>query len=228
MAFWKKSSSTPDAGAAAPPAPAPASTTPAKPQVSLIDSKPAPAASASGGLMSSPAPAGAPTGASPAPQLSKEEMQRRAQVSKRLEQAFGEIASVLMRAPQYRQYTLADMEWLVVPPVLSGQFSLAEAQSKTSGFTAPIALVTWAKVSAEVDHRLAADPARQIRLKPEEWRSGEAFWVIDAVGDQKVLSALIKRLRTNEWAGKPVKIRARGEDGQARILTMDAMAKSAA
>ncbi len=155
-------------------------------------------------------------------------MQRRAQVSKRIEQAFGEIASVFMRSPQYRQLSLADMEWLVVPAVMSGQFSLAEAQSKTSGFTAPVALVTWASVSAEVDQRLSADPDRQVRLKPEEWKSGDKLWVIDAVGDQKILSAVIKRLRASDWAGRPVKIRARGGDGKPAVMTMDAVAKSAA
>lgn len=223
MAFWKKSNSDTPAQTSAPHPSAPQPSAPsaaapaAKPQVSLIEPKAATA----------PPPSAAPAGGA-APQLSKEEMQRRAQVSKRLEQAFGEIASVFMRAAPYRQFTLADMEWLVVPAVLSGQFSIAEAQSKTSGFTTPVALVTWAKVSAAVDQRLSAEPDKPTRLKPEEWKSGDIIWVIDAVGEPKVLSALIKRLRSIDWAGKPVKIRTKGDDGKAKVVTMEPVARSAA
>ena len=58
----------------------------------------------------------------------------------RLSATFGQIVSVLMRTPQHRYAFLSDLEWLVLPAVATGQFSLAEAQDKTSGLSAPVAV----------------------------------------------------------------------------------------
>jgi cytolysin-activating lysine-acyltransferase len=40
----------------------------------------------------------------------------------------GQIVTILMRSPQHKQHPLADLEWLVLPAVLSGQFRVAQAQ----------------------------------------------------------------------------------------------------
>jgi cytolysin-activating lysine-acyltransferase len=40
---------------------------------------------------------------------------------------FSQIVAVLMRDPSFRRLRLADLEWLVLPPVMAGQFRLAQA-----------------------------------------------------------------------------------------------------
>ena len=77
----------------------------------------------SSGLQTSPASGG----------LNAEEAQRRAAIAVRQSLAFAQIISVLMRSPIYKHYTLADLEWLVLPPLLTGQFSLAEAKTQMDG-----------------------------------------------------------------------------------------------
>lgn len=38
-----------------------------------------------------------------------------------------------MRSKQWRERPIRDLEALLIPPLLAGQFSLAEAQSKANG-----------------------------------------------------------------------------------------------
>jgi len=150
-------------------------------------------------------------------QLPPEEVRRRAAVSKHLAATFGEIVSLLMRIPQFKALTLADLEWLVVPALLAGQFSIANAQSKISGASAPVGLVLWARVSPEVDRRLTEAAGQPIRLSPKEWTSGEILWVISAIGDQRILQGMLQRLQEKDWAQKPVKIMSRAKDGKPAV-----------
>jgi len=143
-----------------------------------------------------------------------------AAASKRLAAVFGEIIAVMMRSKQHRAYSLADMEWLVVPAVLTGQYLLAEARSKTKGMTAPVAVVLWANVSAEVDQRLSAKPDQPVKLAPKEWKSGDIVWIVEAVGEARLIQALLKRLHDKQWAGKTVKLRARDKAGKPQVGTL--------
>jgi hypothetical protein len=56
-----------------------------------------------------------------------------------------------------------------------------------------------------------------IQLVPAEWRSGPTLWIIDAVGEQKVIEAMLSRLVDTEWKGKDVKMRARTKDGSYKV-----------
>src|SRR5262245_25067117 len=42
-------------------------------------------------------------------------------------QAFSQVIAVLMRDPSFRQLRLSDLEWLVIPPLMCGQYKLAQA-----------------------------------------------------------------------------------------------------
>ncbi len=149
--------------------------------------------------------------------LTEEERQKAAATSKNVLAAFGEIASMLMRSPAHKHHSLADLEWLVAPAVTTGQFSVAGAQSKTSGFVTPVGAVMWASVSPEVDKRLSESLKEPFRLQPAEWKSGDILWLIDVVGDPKVTRAIIKRLSECEWGGRPVRFRARDQNGAMRV-----------
>ena len=88
--------------------------------------------------------------------LSSEEAQRRAAIAIRQSVAFAQIVSVLLRSPTHRHYALADLEWLVLPPLMTGQFRVAEASTHQKA-AIPVAVALWASVSAEVDKRLSED-----------------------------------------------------------------------
>jgi hemolysin-activating ACP:hemolysin acyltransferase len=157
-----------------------------------------------------------------------EEARRRAAAAVRHSLAFAQIVSILMHSPRYRHYTLGDLEWLVLPPLLTGQCSVAEAKSKENGASVPVAVALWASVSPDVDRRLAENLNTPIRLRPDEWRSGDILWLIDAVGDRRVVPGLLKQLADNTLKGREIKVRGRGEGGKVEVKNLQATLQQAA
>lgn len=117
---------------------------------------------------------------------------------------FGGAISLFMRSPAHRHYTLADLEWALIPPLALNQFMIAEAKL-ADGQAIPVALVLWARVSAEVDARLSAALHYPIRLHPNEWQSGDIIWIVDAVGDAKAVQQGIEALTKTAFQGKQFK-----------------------
>ena len=64
------------------------------------------------------------------------------------------------------------MRTVTVTPILTKQYKLYFQGKKPVGF------VAWARVSPEVDARLKAGHAR---LKPQEWTSGDIYWLIHSI-----------------------------------------------
>jgi hemolysin-activating ACP:hemolysin acyltransferase len=118
---------------------------------------------------------------------------------------FGGAISLFMRSPAHRNYTLADLEWALIPALALNQFMIAEAKLQ-DGQAIPVALVLWARVSAEVDARLSAAPRYPIRLHPNEWQSGDIIWIVDAVGDPKAVQQGIEALAKTAFQGKQFKM----------------------
>jgi hemolysin-activating ACP:hemolysin acyltransferase len=129
----------------------------------------------------------------------------------------GQIVTILMRSPQHKQHPLADLEWLVLPAVLSGQFRVAHAQQ--SGIPVPVGVALWASVSTAVDQRLS-DLSAPWRLQPNEWRSGDIPWLVELVADAQTQQALLKHLGETVFKGRGIKMRVRGADGKMQIGTL--------
>ncbi len=106
---------------------------------------------------------------------------------------------------------------------------------KQRGFRAPVAVVTWALVSEEVDRRLESQAGRLLRLRPDEWNSGEIAWLIDAAGSPAGVKAALQRLADRPFKERALKVVVREEPGGvarvgalADIVRRDAGAGSAA
>ncbi len=160
------------------------------------------------------APADAPAAAAP---LGAEEMQRRTAASRDFSTRLGEIVGLLMRSRTHRHTMLAELEWMVLPALAHRQVRIAEGMSPELGFVAPIAVILWASVSAEVDQRLHQSIDLPIRLKPEEWRSGDIVWIVEAVGEQRAVTATLEHLKQNELKDRTVRLRIKGKEGQAMV-----------
>lgn len=159
-------------------------------------------------------------GGTAAGELPADELRRRLETGKRLAGAFGEIVSIMMRTEGHRLCHLAELEWMVLPALATGQFSIAEAQSRTNGISAPIAAVLWASVSPEVDQRLSSNLLRPMPLKPEDWRSGDILWIVEAVGEPRALETMLKAIGEREWKGRPVKVRGLDDFGRPVVKTL--------
>lgn len=148
------------------------------------------------------------------PELPKDELQKRAIVAKQIAASFGEIVTLLMRAPGERARPLSDLEWMIVPALQTGQFAIADAQSKENGVVMPVGAVMWALVSDEIDQRMSANLDQPFRLEPQDWRSGQTPWIVAAFGDPKVVGGLLQQLTKTVFKDRPAKMRARNADGQ--------------
>ena len=128
----------------------------------------------------------------------------------------GQIVTILMRSPQHKERPLADLEWLVLPGILHGQYRVAQAQQ--SGISVPVGVALWASVSTAVDQRLS-DLSVPWRLQSEEWRSGDIPWLVELVADPPTQQALLKHLGETVFRGSGIKMRVRDADGKTQIGT---------
>jgi hemolysin-activating ACP:hemolysin acyltransferase len=132
---------------------------------------------------------------------------------------FKRIVSVLTRSPHYKHYTLSDLEWLVVPPMLSSQCAVMEA--KVRDRQTPVAMVLWASVSEAVDKRLSENLITPFRLRPDEWRSGDHMWIIAAEGDARAVTVLLRQLKTTILRSCDVKMRTLGADRRPTVSLLE-------
>lgn len=188
------------------------------PEKKAAEPAPAPAVAA--------APPKGASGASQAPELPVEEARRRAGLAKAAAAAFGEFVTLLMHAPSEKNRPLSDLEWMILPAIVTGQYVLADAQSKQTGAVLPVAGVIWALVSPEIDALLTNQADTAPKLRPQDWKSGNIPWIIMALGDQKVLGGLMQNLAKTVFKDKAAKVRARGKDGKIVIGRLEPGATS--
>ena len=140
-----------------------------------------------------------------------------AATSKLISARIGDIAVVFSRSAKHKHYSLADIEWLVLPAVFSGQFFVAEASNAETGHRAPVAVITWARVSPDVDRKLTENLGQPMRLRPDEWSSGEIYWLIDTVGDRRAVVTALTSLLEGLFKQRDVKVVSADAQGRPRM-----------
>jgi hemolysin-activating ACP:hemolysin acyltransferase len=85
------------------------------------------------------------------------------------------------------------------------------------GPRAPVAAVLWASVSVETDQRLSASLTQKLRLRPEEWKSGEILWIIDAAGEPRAMAGALAELAHKQFKDKAVKLVLPDADGTPHV-----------
>jgi cytolysin-activating lysine-acyltransferase len=131
--------------------------------------------------------------------------------------AFGRIIAMLMSSPRHAGMTLAQANGYLAPAIALGQFALLGAQQTENGPMAVAGAAWWAFVSPDVDQRLTESRDAHLRLEPAEWKSGDQPWVIEAIGDPKLVNELVKRLAERNFKGKTAKLRAFLPDGRVAV-----------
>jgi cytolysin-activating lysine-acyltransferase len=84
----------------------------------------------------------------------------------------GEIVWLMSQSAEFKQYLVADLEWLAMPPILLRQFRLFYHEGR------PVAAVLYGRVSEEVERRLDAGAPT---LRPQDWQSGEKLRVVKTI-----------------------------------------------
>lgn len=94
--------------------------------------------------------------------------------------------------PRYRSQMLSDLHHLVVDPLINDRIAIAMPKAVTG--IEPPAIAIWASVSAEVDSRISEQTKAgvfPVRLKPEDWKSGEVVWLLDVIAPTRELATMV-------------------------------------
>jgi cytolysin-activating lysine-acyltransferase len=112
--------------------------------------------------------------------------------------AIGHAMWLMARSPMHRHLMITDMDWLVSPPIMLGQFRLWQSNGK------PIGFASWAFMNDEAEDRITKKGIR--RLMPTDWKCGEALWLIDFVAPFGGQEAMLKELREKSLPGQKMKM----------------------
>ena len=146
----------------------------------------------------------------------------------RVAQAFAQVVAVLMRDPNFRNLKIGDLEWLVLPPIMAGQFRLGHAakpgddNTRQAGVRIPVAVALWARVSAQIDKAFSEELDKPMQLRPNQWASGDQVWIMATAGDRRAVPHFMKELAQTVFKGQQVKMRMRGADGKVVVKTIGA------
>ncbi len=105
----------------------------------------------------------------------------------------GDVAWLMMGSGWHRGHSVKDFVRLVMPPIGHRQFRLFYEGEQ------PIAYVSWASLSPEIEKRFIADPSS---LDTADWASGEATYLVDIVAPKGALGKIARRLRTDPLLSK--------------------------
>ncbi|WP_120502304.1 toxin-activating lysine-acyltransferase [Roseovarius sp. EL26] len=130
------------------------------------------------------------------PEILKKIAVLRAQVR----ESFGKVAMAMMALPRYRHNTLADLNHIVLEPLIRDRIAIAYAQAEKENPMADVAgMAIWASVSEEVDAKIREQIKASVfpvRLKADEWASGEINWLLDVIApDQKTTTSVIANFK---------------------------------
>ncbi len=126
------------------------------------------------------------------PQILKQISSLRAQVR----ESFGKIVMTMMGMPRYRHQSLADLQALVLEPLIRDPIAMARPSDDSTAASLDLfGLAIWASVSPEVDAKIREQIKAgvwPIRLKSEDWTSGEINWLLDVIApDRKACGRVI-------------------------------------
>jgi cytolysin-activating lysine-acyltransferase len=132
---------------------------------------------------------------------------------------FGEIVWLMSQSPQHKHFSIADLEWMVMPPLLLKQYRLFHNEGR------PIGAALWAFLSEEAEAKLSMSPPR---LRPEEWKSGDRCWLVDLIApgatmENKLAGILLADLRETALKGLSFRFHQVSPAGVREVVTIGAL-----
>ncbi len=105
----------------------------------------------------------------------------------------GPVAWLYGRDDAKKHLTLADLDWVVQPPIILDQCRLFMKDKMPLGF------ISWAYVAEDVHQRLLQG---NTCLEPHEWKGGEHLWLIDIVTPFGQKDEMLSDLKRNVFQEK--------------------------
>nr|WP_321508784.1 toxin-activating lysine-acyltransferase [uncultured Celeribacter sp.] len=119
-----------------------------------------------------------------------------AMLRSQVRESFGKVVMAMMALPRYRHQSLMDLQHLALDPLIRDRVAIAYPADKERSAVSDISgLAIWASVSEEVDAKIR-DQIKSgtwpLRLKSEDWTSGEINWLIDVIApDHKTTASVL-------------------------------------
>lgn len=114
-------------------------------------------------------------------------------------ESFGKVVMSMMMLPRYRHQTLADLQHLVLEPLIRDRIAIAQRAGDGLQAQDIAGVAIWASVSDEADQRIRDQikgGAWPLRLKPEDWNSGSNNWLLDVIApDERAAASVIANFR---------------------------------
>lgn len=140
----------------------------------------------------------------PAQPIDPARLQKLAESRLRLHATLAQVVLAMIASPRYKHFTIGELQQLVIEPLLRDRIAVASTAPKQGA--APslndgqvVGLAIWAKVSADVDARIREQIKAgvfPIRLKPQDWASGDIVWLLDVIApSKKQATALLANIR---------------------------------
>ena len=125
-----------------------------------------------------------------------------AQISKirsSVRENFGKAAMSMMMLPRYRGQSIGDLQHLVLEPLMRDRLAMAYPGKKAQTSDTDLApdmlgFAIWASVSEDVDKNIREQIKSgvfPVRLKADEWQSGEINWLLDVVAPNAAATASV-------------------------------------
>lgn len=132
--------------------------------------------------------------------------------------SLGETVSLLIRSPDHSAYSLADLEWMVVPALLNRQFLVVRSSTTDSAVPIPGAVILWATVADDLDALFRANPGTRYQLTVAQRTGGDHVWLTDLAGHDLLLREAIKRLSSTTFAGRRISYAQKQPDGTKSVI----------
>ena len=125
----------------------------------------------------------------------------------------GAVSWLMMQQSATRHTLLSELEWRVMPALVLDQAKLFMRES------APVAYVSWARLSEDVAKRYQQSPHH---LSALDWKSGEQIWIVDLCTPFGGIQEVMKDLRESVFTGQEIHQFTLGGDGQVKAMTWPA------
>ncbi len=121
----------------------------------------------------------------------------------------GHAVWLMANSAPHKHLFIADMEWLVMPPVALEQFRIWREKNM------PVAIATWAFLGPEQSERLKQGIKK---LSPTDWKSGDELWLMDFIAPFGGQEEALKELKDAVFPGRTMKSLQPGPTGEMAVV----------
>lgn len=111
--------------------------------------------------------------------------------------AIGPVVMLYLQSSHRRFQFISDLEWLLLPPLVSGQCKLYMKKEY------PVSYISWAFLNEEAENHLLKNGGK---LRPEDWKSGNRLWIVDMVAPFGGIENMLNDIRRNEFPESEIRL----------------------